>query len=162
METADAERSFEQVRTRAAQGNLVIVRADGEHLLLPALAKDSVNPKMIASVERIIPSTNKRNVAVIADTIWTSEVSPGIQAAGGAIPFFGMLMGFACIGHSVWVFNGAKTLLTAGCRGADLLIVDSACVADLPTNWQFEAEGSMRCPQIVIHDRATYQLRKPL
>ena len=160
METADTEGSFEQARTHAARGNLVIVRGDGQCLVLPALAKDSVNPNMIDSVEQIIPSTSKRNVAVIADTTWASA-TPSIQAANGAIPFFGMLMGFSCIGHSVWVFSGAGSLLGAGCRGADLLIVDSASVANLPRNWQVEAQGSMRSPQIVVHDRATYQLRKP-
>lgn len=161
MGTADVESSFDQVRTRAEQGNLVIVLANGQYLLLPALAKGSVNPQIIASVEQIVPSSSKRNVAVIADTKWASQAPPSIQAANEAIPFFGMLMGFTHIGHSVWVFNGAGTLLSAGCRNADLLIVDSASIAELPSNWQVEAQGSMRSPQIVVHDRATYQLRKP-
>jgi hypothetical protein len=41
-----------------------------------------------------------------------------------AIPFFGFLLGFAAIGHRVWVFEGHSSALQAGCREADLLIVD--------------------------------------
>jgi hypothetical protein len=159
MAAANVEKCFEQARAQAAKGNLVIVRADGRHLLLPALTKDSVNPQMIASVERIIPSTTKRNVAVIADTAWAEQASPSIQAANQAIPFFGMLMGFTLIGHSVWVFNGAANVLSSGCQGADLLIVDSASLANLASKWQRIAQPAMRNPQIVVHDRATYKLR---
>lgn len=159
MAAANVEKCFEQARAQAAKGNLVIVRADGRNLLLPALTKDSVNPQMIASVERIIPSTTKRNVAVIADTAWAEQASPSIQAANQAIPFFGMLMGFTLIGHSVWVFNGAANVLSSGCQGADLLIVDSASLANLASKWQSIAQPAMRNPQIVVHDRATYKLR---
>ena len=37
-----------------------------------------------------------------------------------------MLMGFACIGHSVWIFDGSADVFESGCREADVLIVDSA------------------------------------
>jgi hypothetical protein len=159
QKTSDLEEAFEQVRARAALGNLVIFRADHEYLILPALAKDSVSPQMIASVEQTIPSTVKRNVAVIADTRWAEQASPNIQLANQAIPFFGMLMGFTFIGHSVWVFDGSSDLLSSGCRSADLLIVDSAFLAQLRADWQSAAQLTMRNPQIVVHDRATYKLR---
>jgi hypothetical protein len=153
------EEEFEQVRVRAALGNLVIFRADHEYLILPALAKDSVSLQMIESVEQTIPSTVKRNVAVIADTKWAEQASPNIQLAHQAIPFFGILMGFTFIGHSVWVFNGSANLLSFGCQSADLLIVDSASLAQLGENWRSTAQSTMRNPQIVVHDRTTYKLR---
>jgi NADH:ubiquinone oxidoreductase subunit B-like Fe-S oxidoreductase len=70
-----------------------------------------------------------------------------------------MLMGFTFIRHSVWVFNGAAHLLSHGCRSADLLIVDSAFLEKLASNWRNVAEQAMRNPQIVVHDRSTYKLR---
>lgn len=116
---------------------------------------------MVAAVEQMLPSTTKRNVAVIGDTTWAADESPNLQMANQAIPFFGMLMGFACIGHSVWIFDGSAQVFDSGCCEADVLIVDSARLADLPSDWQRNAARVMRNPQILIHDRATYQLRKP-
>ena len=165
------EERFKQVRTKAAQGLLVMVRPDGRYLLIPALRKENVKAESVAAVERIIPSTTKRNVAVIGDTNWGAVGGPDlrllngagrdqlIRAANEAIPFFGILAGFASIGHSVWIFDGADDILESGCREADVLIVDSASLARLPSGWQDKARGVMRKPQILVHDRASYQLR---
>lgn len=153
--------TFEPVRAKAAQGQLVIVRPDGQFLLLPALRKENVKAEMVAGVERMLPSSNKRNIAVIGDTTWAANATPSLQSANQAIPFFGMLMGFACIGHSVWIFDGSADVFESGCRDADVLIVDSARVATLASDWQPNAAKVMRNPQILLHDRATYQLRKP-
>jgi len=147
---------FEWVRVQASLGQTVIVREDGQCLLLPALRKDAVKPEMVATVERMISPTRKQNVAVIGDTTWAMNDSPSLSTTGQAIPFFGFLMGFTYIGHSVWVFNGA--LLAAGCRHADVLIVDSELVPGLRPDWEAEARRVMRNPQIMMHDRATYKL----
>jgi hypothetical protein len=149
------------VRTKAAQGQLVVVRSDGRYLLLPALRTGAVKAEMVAAVERMIPSTSKRNVAAIADTTWANAETPTLQAASHAVPFFGLLMGFTSIGHSVWLFDGAPNMFESGCRQADVLIVDSARVSVLPSVWQCDAETVMRNPQILVHDRNTNQLRKP-
>jgi hypothetical protein len=145
----------------ASRGNLVVVREDGRYLILPALEKSSVRPEMIATVEQMMPSKKIRNVAVIGDTKWAAGAQPSLQTANAAIPFFGLLMGFATIGHRVWIFQAAANLLGAGCREADVLIVDSASVPALPGDWQVEAKKVMRVPQILVHDRATYKLREP-
>jgi hypothetical protein len=68
-------------------------------------------------------------------------------------------MGIATVGHSVWIFDGAVNVLNAGCRDADVLIVDSASVPLLPADWTIGAEKVMRNPQILVHDRNSYQLR---
>jgi hypothetical protein len=149
---------FKQAREHAAQGNLVVLRQDGKCLLLPAIRPTSVKPEMKAAVEQIIPSTTKRNVAVIGETSWASSVQSSLQAANQAIPFWGLLMGFASIGHAVWIFHGSADLLRAGCNSADVLIVDSASLAALPGDWQVEAAKAMRNSQILVHDRATYKL----
>jgi hypothetical protein len=155
------EDKFWPVRAKAAQGQLVVVRQDGKYLLIPGLRGDSVKPGMVAAVEGIIPSTTKRNVAVIADTSWAHAEAPNVQAASRAIPFFGLLLGLTSIGHSVWLFDGVREVLATACREADILIVDSARVSRLPSDWQRNAAKLMRNPQILVHDRTTYQLRRP-
>ena len=152
---------FKAVRAKAAQGQLVVVRSDGQYLLLPALRKDSVSAEMVASVERMMPSTVKRNVAAIGDTAWAEGNLPTLESANRAIPFFGLLMGLTSIGHSVWIFDGAANEFESGCSEADFLIVDSARLTSLPTGWQGNAARVMRNPLILVHDRASYRLRKP-
>jgi hypothetical protein len=151
---------FAGVRSKAAQGQVMIVRPDGKHLLFPALKKESVPPDRVAAVEQMLPSKIKRNVAVIGDTDWSMAHAPSIQAASQAIPFLGLLMGFSSLGHAVWIFGTRHpAFINEGCRDADILIVDSACEAALPSGWQAMARKAMRNPQILVHDRSTYQLR---
>ncbi|MGI9071849.1 MAG: hypothetical protein ACR2JB_11200 [Bryobacteraceae bacterium] len=70
-------------------------------------------------------------------------------------------MGFATISHAVWIFNTiASAVLTAACRNADVLIVDGSRLSSLGPGWQASAQQAMRNPQILVHDRATHQLRK--
>jgi hypothetical protein len=159
MPNSSVEDRFAVARNRAAKAQIVVIGKDSQQVVLPALSKESVRPEMLEGAERIMPSTIKRQVAVIADTSWVSEDTLTIQHANQAIPFFGILMGLSCIGHSVWVFEGTGATLCAGCREADVLLVDSASIAALPPNWQVEVKRVMRNPQIVIHDRSTYKLR---
>lgn len=161
MLAVNAEDKFGPARAKAAEGQLVVVRPDGRYLLLPALRKDSVRAEMVASVERMLPSTTKRNVAVIGDTSWAAGDAPSLQTANAAIPFFGLLMGFTSIGHCVWIFDGTASVFELGCREADVLIVDSARLTVLPPDWQGRSAKVMRNPQILVHDRASFQLRKP-
>jgi hypothetical protein len=153
------EDKFKEVRA-AAHGQLVIVRPDGRWLLLPALQKDTAGPERVAAVERMMPSQTKRNVAVIGDVVWAEGDIPTLQTANQAIPFFGLLMGLATIGHSVWIFTGGADVLEAGCREADVLIVDSACLATLSPDWQGTAARVMRNAEILVHDRSSYKLRR--
>ena len=156
------EKIFAVVREKAAQRNLVVVRPDRRHLLLPAMDKKAIPAEAVASVERMLPSSVKRNVAAVADTAWSMADTPGAGAANQAIPFFGLLMGFTAIGHAVWIYDaGAGETLSAGAHEADVLIVDSARVPALPAEWQKIAAQVMRAPHILIHDRAIHRLRKP-
>jgi hypothetical protein len=110
----------------------------------------------VAAVERLLPSSPPGNVAAIADTSWAATEKINLAEAGKAIPFFGLLYGFAGIGHAVWVFGGAKGALAAGCREADLLMVDGDLAAKLPADWRKTAEAAMRNPRIIVHDRQKY------
>src|SRR5438094_9147088 len=110
----------------------------------------------VQNVERMMPSAVKRNVAAIAFT----ELEALQKDAGRAIPFLGFLLGFAYIGHTVWVFEGHPSALAAGCREADVLLVDSAMLPHLQTDWAAVAVKAMRHAEIYLHDRATYSLKK--
>jgi len=153
---------FAAIRQQAAQRQLVVMRPDGRPLLLAAPAREGAKAEAIAAVERMLPPAVQRNVAVIADTSWTMAAAPNMSEAGHAIPFFGLLLGFATIGHAVWIFDGSTAAaLAAGCRDADLAIVDSARLEAFPPNWQALVTPVMRNRQILVHDRATFKLRKP-
>ena len=78
-----------------------------------------------------MPSSVKRNIAVIANT----ELQAVTKEISKAIPFVGMLMGFAYIGHAVWIFEGHPDALEAGCRDADVLIVDGGMAPFLSKDW---------------------------
>ncbi|HLK62034.1 MAG TPA: hypothetical protein VKU19_01245 [Bryobacteraceae bacterium] len=153
--------AFAAIRKRASERQLVVLRPDGRITSLPAMAKDAAPAKAIEAVERILPSSEARNVAVIGDTSWTMSPTPNLQEASRGIPFFGMLMGFAAIGHAVWIFEiSTPAALAAACSEADLVIVDGDRLERLPSGWQNLVRSVMRTPQILVHDRATFQLRK--
>jgi len=160
--TSDIEAVFQDARKMASgekgERGLVIVRPDRKLLLLPALAASPELDAQAAQVERLIPSAVKRSVCVIADTSFTAE-KPSLTATGKAIPFFGNLLSLSYIGHAVWIFEGHASALTAGCRDADVLFVDSAVVPLLPPGWEDEASKAMRNANILIQDRGTFKLR---
>ena len=156
-----AAQAFATIRQRAAQRQLVVVRPDGRPMVLPALDKSAAPSEAIAAMERLLPSSEPRNVAAVGDTSWTLAEKPSVQEAGKAIPFFGLLMGLASIGHAVWIFGGTTIpVLTEGCRDADLAIIDSARLESFPDGWHSHVMSTMRRPQILVHDRATQKLRK--
>lgn len=155
-EASGLETLFAGIREKAAR-QIVILRPDGKVMMMPSMDPARTPPAAGAAVERMMPSTVKRKVAVIADTAWTLAAAPTLVTANQAIPFFGLLMGLASIGHAVWIFDAAAVpALVAGCRSADVVIVDSERLASLPSGWH----AAVRGPQILIHDRVSYQLRK--
>lgn len=160
----DIEKLFADVRKRASRQEqprgVVMVLPDRKFGIWPE-SRVPQSPSAVERMELIVPSSIKRNIAVIAYTGFAKETFPATSARDGnkAIPFLGILFGLSYIGHSVWIFEGDATALAAGCRDADLLIVDSGMLPFLPHGWQDEAARFMRNPNIMVHDRATYQLR---
>ncbi len=116
----------------------------------------SMPAEQVAPIEKLLPPVTKRNIAVIANT----ELQAVMKEISKAIPFIGMLMGFAYIGHAVWIFEGHPSALQAGCREADLLIVDGAMVPFLSKDWIQVAQGVMRNKEIYVHDRTTFKLTR--
>ena len=157
---SDIHEVLAKVRVAASAGGLVILLPDRTHLVLPRLAETDDLKKMAEQMDRMIPAASKRNIAAIAYTIFECApgVAPGLTDISRAIPFLGILVGLSYIGHAVWVFEGHASTLAAGCREADLLIVDSVMRPLMTPGWDAEAALTMRNTNILVHDRATFQL----
>jgi hypothetical protein len=146
----------ETTPTRGKNRHVVIVTPGRMLMLQPCPAPGKMKKEAVEAVEKIMSSKTRRNVAVIAYTqLDALQANPG-----QAIPFFGLLMGLAYIGHSVWVFEGHTSALAAGCRQADLLIADNQMVPFLDPDWIATASAAMRRPLIFTHERATFTLRR--
>ena len=142
--------------TKQDERYYVVVTPGRMVMYKPCPPPGSISRGQVAQIERLLPSSVKRNIAVIANT----ELEAMMKEISKAIPFVGMLMGFAYIGHAVWIFEGHATALQAGCREADLLIVDSAMVPFLSEDWIEVARGVMRNDEIYLHHRATFKLTR--
>jgi hypothetical protein len=111
---------------------------------------------VVESVEKLLPSSKPKNVAVIAYTDLTA-LRADVKRT---IPFYGMLTGMAYVGHAVWVFEGHSSALAPGCREADLLIVDELMIPFLVSDWTTTACAVMRHPLIYQHERSSFSLKK--
>ena len=126
---------------------------------MPAMSETPALKHAVLALQRLVPSNVKRNIAVIAYNVFPGNGEPSLSDVNRSIPFIGMLMGLTYIGHAVWIFEGHPTAFQAGCRDADVLIVDSAMVSLLQEGWQESASAVMRSTNILVHDRDTFQLR---
>jgi len=161
---SDIEEIFARVRaTAAGRGpgdGLVIVKPDRTHLVMPRLAETAALKSMAENVSKLLPAMPQRNIAAISFTEFatTPGSAPDLAEVNKSIPFLGMLVGFAYIGHAVWVFEGHPSSLTAGCRDADVLIVDSAMRPLLEAGWDARVAAVMRNANILVHNRANFSL----
>src|SRR5438309_4658167 len=116
-EVPNIEELFEKARKAAAgegeqtpeqPGQHVVVVTPGRMLMFQACPPPGSMPhRQVASIQQMISSKVKRNVAAIAYT----ELSALTSGISKAVPFFGFLLGFAYIGHAVWVFEGHASAL---------------------------------------------------
>jgi hypothetical protein len=158
----DIESIFKRARKAAAEPNLstdgvyhrqIIIVTPGRLLI----GKDcplasELTEEQIARLEKWIPRSPTKQIGVIAYT-FIDALKKDMRRT---IPFIDYLLGFSAIGHSVWVFEGHPGSLAAGCRDADLLLVDSGMLPELDKNpdWQKVALGTMREKEIKLVKRA--------
>jgi hypothetical protein len=111
-----------------------------------------LQPAQIALLEKFVPRKPALRICAIAYT----ELEALKKDMRRAIPFIDYLFGFASLGHSVWVFEGHASALAQGCRGADLLLVDSGMLPELEKNpeWQATAAQAMSTPEIKLVSRS--------
>jgi hypothetical protein len=157
LEFPGIETFFAKVRKQAAGSRGVsLVRPDQVHFMLPAPAPGSINPQMVAGVRSVIASEQPRNIAAIATTgalAGDPAKPPTLPDVARHVPFFGLLIGLAYVGHAVWIFEGVPSMMPAGCEDADVLIIDSEAVATLPSDWAVDAGLVMKNPNILVFDR---------
>ena len=153
---ADIEEIFSKARLAASttedDHRRVIIITPGRLLLARACPLvDEFDAQSLAALELLAPPQRKRNVAVIAYTDLES-LKKNIRAV---IPFWDFLTGLAALGHNVWVFEGHARALAAGCRKADLLLVDEGMLPFLEEkqNWRDCAQQVMRRPNIRVIPR---------
>jgi hypothetical protein len=143
---------------------VVLIRPDLSLLVLACPDAGSIPEALIQQVDSIVPSSVKRKIGVVTDTGFApagsrAEVgSPAWTSVGKDLPFFGILNGLGCIGHTVWIFDVSADLGIA-CRDADILIIDSAVSERVPESALDLARGVMRTHSIFVHGRQTFQLR---
>ncbi|MDQ3744083.1 MAG: hypothetical protein M3444_06860 [Acidobacteriota bacterium] len=76
-----------------------------------------------------------------------------------AVPFLGILVGLAAIGHTVVVFEGHPSAFESGVRESNVLVVDSGMLPFLQEDWKEVAFRVMRPgAQLFVHDRKTFTL----
>jgi hypothetical protein len=159
---ANIEEIFAKIREISCgekhEGGLVILRPNRSYLVVPCMPDNPGLKKFASGLSHLLPSGVQRNVAVISNNEF-SDQTPSVTDVDKAIPFFGLLMALSYLGHAVWIFEGHASALEAGCREADALIVDSALIPVLAGEWQEKVRAVMRSPNILVHDRATFQLR---
>ena len=159
---------FAKVRSLAATGQpvaagstrrCVVVVTPGRLLMLqPCPPPGSMPEAQVAAIRKLISPARPRQIAAIGYTELTALKTNIAQA----IPFLGMLLGFAYVGHAAWVFEGHPSALAEGCRDADVLLVDGGMLPFLTADWQAVAASVMRRPEIYVHDRKTFRLSRPV
>ncbi len=157
----DIEAVFARARAAAGEPKLgddgvyrrqIIIVTPGRLLIgkdcpLPA----QLNPEQIALLEKFVPRQPVLQIGVITYTL-LEALKKDIRQA---IPFVDYLLGFSTLGHSVWIFEGHPAALAAGCRSADLLLIDSAMLPELEKfpDWRETALKAMRGKEIKLISR---------
>jgi hypothetical protein len=135
------------------QRSVAIVTPGRLIMPIPCPPPQSVSAAMLASIRAIVPPEPKLAITVVAfsDVVKQGALTPG--QVNALIPFLGYLVGMACDGHTVVVFEGHPSALRVGCSDADVLIVDQAMVEHLQKDWIEVASTAMRNPRILIFGR---------
>lgn len=81
---------------------------------------ENIPVEQLALLGELVPPRPAINIAVIAYT-YLEALQKDMRRA---IPFVDFLLGFGALGHRVWIFEGHSSALVAGCKNADLLLVD--------------------------------------
>ena len=104
---------------------------------------DEIPVELLTLLSELVPPQPFINIAVLAYT-YLDALKVDIRRA---IPFFDFLLGLTALGHTVWIFEGHTSALSAGCMEADLLLVDSGLLPALEAHnpdWRTQALQAMR------------------
>jgi hypothetical protein len=151
--------------SRVGARNVVIVTPGRILLSFPMLVLDPGHAQAdpLKQAKSILHSEQPLSIAVIAYTklevMMDHEGNLSVKETNRSIPFLGHMMAFAYAGHVVVVFEGHPSAFEAGVRNTDVLIVDSAMLPFLQTDWAKVAFRAMSDgARIFVHDRKSYTL----
>lgn len=133
----------------AGQRYIVVVTPGRATFIQPCPRPGTMDANSLQAIEKIAPPQIPSNIAVVAFT----QFEPAMSSMSKAIPFLGYVMGLSYIGHNVIVFEGHRSALAEGCRGADMVIVDEAMIPQLQEGWMSVIFGVMRGMQLLIFGR---------
>lgn len=105
----------------------------------------------LSRLSSLLPPQPQKGISVIAYTYIEALKKDTLRT----IPFLGFLLGFAMLGHTVWIFEGHPTAIHAGCRDADILLIDGGILPFLgdQNDLQKAALSVMRGNEIKIIPR---------
>ena len=121
---------------------------------IPAPPANSMSEANVQAILALLPLPPKRVVAV---GFTVDLLRAEMKEIYTAIPFFGFLLGFAYIGHSVVLFEGHPSAFEYGVRGVDMLLVDFDMIPFLPNGWTAISFREMRTPEINVYNRLNPQ-----
>jgi hypothetical protein len=133
----------------AGQRYIVVVTPGRATFIQPCPRPGTMDANSVQAIQRIAPPRTPSNIAVIALT----QFEPAMSSMSKAIPFLGYVMGLSYVGHNVIVFEGHRSALAAGCREADMVIVDEARIPHLQGDWMTVVLSAMRGTQLLIFGR---------
>jgi hypothetical protein len=142
---ANLERQSKDGRTLRS---VAIILPNREIALQPTLASGSAAERLVQMAEKSLPSNKVCNVVGIA---FNDLKGMATETLAQTIPFLGLLLGSAYIGHNVVVFEGHPSALAEGLVGADVLLADSEMVPLLQRNWVDVAFEVMRDPKVYLY-----------
>ncbi len=118
---------------------------------------DSMPEKLVADACSLFPRDPPLTISAIS---YTSADALALDTnLTRTIPFRGILMSWAYVGHNVIVFEGNPSAFESGVRDSEMLLVDSGMLPFLQFNWADVARRVMvPSGRIFIHDRDTYTL----
>lgn len=144
---------FDHARAAANEINLdeigqafhqVIIVTPGRLLISKTCPlEEDIPVELLAILNELVPPLPAVNIAVIAYT-FLDALKTDMRRA---IPFIDFLIGFGALGHRVWVFEGHNSAISAGCKDADLLLVDEKMAEILDRenmDWRAQARSVMR------------------
>jgi hypothetical protein len=100
-------------------------------MMLPAPKPGAVPAQFVEQAQRLVPSDQPMNVVAVSFTDLKAMMADKLKC----IPNLPQLLGLAFLGHSVFVFEGHPSAFETALAGADALIVDSAMIPFLQTDW---------------------------
>jgi hypothetical protein len=133
----------------AGQRYIVVVTPGRATFIQPCPRPGTMDANSVQAIQKIAPAHTPSNIAVIAFT----QFDPATSSMSKAIPFLGYVMGLSYIGHNVIVFEGHHSALAAGCRDADMVIVDEAMIPHLHGDWMNAVFTAMRGTQVLVFGR---------